>query len=429
MALPGAAQVGGFGGPAVLSRGTRPGGGDGARPLMVTGSVTLSGIYSTGLTSAATDGQGGSVEEDSYGANVAWRLMANRTGRRDAVFVAYGGGYTGYGSAQSFSGLNQSLTLSYTRQLTRRWTAFLGQSGITSNTILNEYAPAGTDLPIAEIPNPRMEILDSRYYLLSSAAGLNYQKSARLNFSMAGGALFSRRHSQSLASSNGFIGGGNMSYMMNRRQQIGVSYSYGTYYLTKSFGESQVMSSSVTFGRALNSRWFFNVGAGIYDVHSTRLRTVAVDPAIVLLTGQSQTLEVADVRRQGLAAEGGISGRLRHTTVNFGYTRGITPGNGLYLTAERETVFANLGYSTQRRFSFSGQVEWNRLKATAQDIGQAKGFGGSIGMSYRLISVLHLTGSVYAYHWEIDQSGFARDRISAIVGISFTPGEYPVRLF
>jgi hypothetical protein len=429
LAYPALAQMGGFGGPSVLTRGTRPAGREGARPIYLRGSLDIMGIYQSGFISPATDERGNLIDEGSYGGGLGWNVSANRQGRRDNVFFGYGGNYSAYKRASYFSGLNQSLTLSYGRQLSRRWNMFLAQSGESYSNSLNNVRAPLTDEFTAELPGPEQEFIDNRYYALSSAAGLSYQKSARMSFSMSGGAMFARRHSEALASSNGFIGTGNMAYMLNRRTQIGVSYSYGTYYLTRHFGEGQIQSSNFIFGRLLSRRWYLNVGAGAYHADTKRLQRVPVDPFIAALTGQTETLEVFNGKRAGFSGQASVAGRFREASVNLGYQRGVSPGNGFYFLAETESIFARVGYETRRRFSMFGRVDWMTLRAVTQDIGKSTSFGAGFDTGYRLTSILHLRGSVQVRRWDVNNAFFERNRFFASVGLSISPGELPLALW
>jgi hypothetical protein len=220
-----------------------------------------------------------------------------------------------------------------------------------------------------------------------------------------------------------------MTYMLNRRQQIGVSYSYGTYYLTKDFGEAEVQAATFIYGRVLSRRWYLNLGVGTYQADSIRLQQVAVDPFIALLTGQTQTLEVFNGRRRGFSGRAEIAGRFRRATVNLAYNRGISPGNGVYFIAETETVSAGAGYETRRRFSMNGQAEWMRFKAVTQNIGNAVGYGGNFQAAYRLNKFLHLRASAHVYRWDINGAFFGRDRFFATLGLAYSPGELPLTLW
>lgn len=428
-AIPSMAQVGGFGGPSILTRGTRPAGREGMRPIFFSGSLDLNGIYGQGLTPPATDDRGELVEEDAYGGEVAWTLTARRQARRDSFFVSYGGNYQGYTRATYFSGLNQMLNLTYSRQLTRRWTGFLSQAGLSSNNIFGTVPLQSTDEFSAQLPTSQSEIVDNRFLVLSSAGGLNYQRSARMAFSFSGGFMVQQRRSEALASSNGVIGTASMSYMVSRHQQIGVSYSYGTYYLRRGFGETDIQSTMFTYGRAVSRRWFVNLGGGVYRADSQRLRQVAVDPFIVLLTGQTSTLEVFRGIRQGFSGHGAISGRFRRASIDLRYQRGISPGNGVYFIAETESVGATAGYETTRRWSISVSADWNRMKGVTQDLGTAIGYGAGVHTRYRLNSILHLNGSVQVYRWDLDATAFNRNRIQARAGITISPGEIPLSLW
>jgi hypothetical protein len=401
---------------------------EGSAPATFRASLGLGAAYNSGLTAVATDDQGNTLDQDTFGGSVTWSLSGSKHDRRNGFFGSYSGSYDGYGAYGYYSGLSQHLNLTFRRQMSRRWGLFLAQAASNSNTIFNSTTRLGTDEFTADLPSPAQEILDVRSYYFSSAAGLNYQRTARLSFSLSGGTLITRRHSRALASSDGYLGTANISYRLSRRQEIGISYIYATFFLTRQFGETSVQSANLTFGRVLSPHWFINVGAGPNYVEYSRLSRVIVDPVIARLTGQSSTIAAVDGRRRGFNALGGISGRYRNTRVQFGYLRAITPGNGLYFTSEQESVSAGLGYST-RRFSFTGSASWNRLKAITQDLGNAQGYGGGLGASYRLARKVHFVSSANYLFWNIEPSTFRRERFYARVGVTLSSGDLPLALW
>ena len=127
------------------------------RPVYFTGSLDLNGIYGQGLTAPATDEAGALLDEDAFGGGVAWTLTGKRQTRRDHFFVSYGGNYQGYTRATYFSGLNQSLNLTYSRQLSRRWTGFVSQAGMSSNNIFGSGRLQSTDEFSADLPSSQSE--------------------------------------------------------------------------------------------------------------------------------------------------------------------------------------------------------------------------------------------------------------------------------
>ena len=430
LAMPALAQTGGFGGPSVLSRGTRPATRASGPPVTVTGSLMLAGTYSSGLTPVATDAQGNLFDDDSYGGSIGWNLIASKQGKRSTSYFSYSGGYQAYTSSKFLNYANQDARFAFSRQLTRRWQTYISLSAATYGSVLNNVKAPSTDELVAQLPRPELEIVDARYYALSAALGLSYQKSARLSFNMQAGAARQSRQSRALSSSQGYLGTGNMSYMLNRRQQIGVSVGYGTYFLRGGFGEASYVTTQFNYGRVLNPRWYFNVSGGVYQSDSTRERTVAVDPVIAQLTGQAFTVEAFRGKRKSGSGSANLSGRLRNNaSVNFSYDRGISPGNGLYMMAEQETVMASVGFATRRRFRFDVGADWLKMKAITQQLEVASGYGGSANASYRIASFVHATGNVAFRNWEIGENTFSRNRFFASFGLSFSPGERPLLTF
>lgn len=423
----------GFEGPSILSRGTRPiGRGDG-RPVRIRAYAGLGAMYTDGLGAPGTTPDGKPFDVSSYGGNVTFGVYGGRTTPRDTLNVDYSGGMNLFSDSASFyTGLNQSLSLNYSRQLSNRWSMFSGVSANTANSALATFRPALTQNYFPNQYNPANELFDNRMYALGAGVGASYKASSRLTFSMMGGSGTVIRRSEGLISHYNWGSSGEVSYALNAKANVGAAYSFGQTGYRKGFGDAVMQSWMGMYSRQLSRRWFLGVGAGLYRVEMNRLTTVRLDPFLASIIGQSLTVERFYSTNQGLSASANLGAAFRRSTINFSYFRGVNPGNGVFLTSEAEGVGANWSYGGFRRLSFGAGGGWGRMKAllqTAADINRFESYSGFTGMSYRLTNFLHFNSSLTATRAQIVGPSFLRSRYMAVAGLAFSPGEIPLRLW
>ncbi len=429
---------GGYTGPSVLSRGARPIGRSGGTPIRFRGYGSVSSVYATGLTPIATDRAGEAFDDKGWGATAGFGLYGSKSGRRSATTVSYGGGYQLFQENSYYNGVNHNVSVSHERQLNKRWTLGVGVNGTQMSNIL--AAQAATRSPFDSTGYTNLfdlstDAFDGNVLSYGGQATASYQKSARWTFSMSGGTFITRRHSQSLASAQGYGANGEASYAISRRTQVGIAYSYNNFFYPKGFGRSDVNSWMGTFSRVLTKRWSFNGAAGLYRVESQRLDRVQVDPAVAALIGQSSSVEVSHTITHGLSAGAGLQGRYGRAGIGLGFQRGIAPGNGVYLTSQQDSVFANVSVLGTRRFNvgfFGNYVRLKQLFGALSGPGFFDTYGGGGGSSYRLFSFVHLTANADYRRTNIDNAfrrDFLRNRSQVSLGLAFSPGELPLNLF
>jgi hypothetical protein len=58
-----------------------------------------------------------------------------------------------------------------------------------------------------------------------------------------------------------------------------------------------------------------------------------------------------------------------------------------------------------------------------------KGFGGGVGAAYQLGHGLHLTTRINTRDYEIRGTSFARNTVSASIGLAYSSGDTPLALW
>jgi hypothetical protein len=305
-----------------------------------------------------------------------------------------------------------------------------------SNVLSSQSRSPIADAPFAPSFAPTDELFDTRLYSLSGQVGASYQKSAKLVFSMSGGSMFTERRSRALTSVRGYGSNGQLTYSLSRRTQLGAIYSYNNYYFPRGFGRSDVHSWMGQYGRVFSPRWTGSLSAGLYRAESQRLQTVRIDPAVAAIIGITNSVSVAHGVTNGLALEASLGGRFTRTAIALGVTRGITPGNGIYLTSQQDRVFGSVSLVGQRRWNlgfFGSYAHFRQIFDGLARGGFFDSYGGGPGFNYRLFSAVYLNTRADYRRVVLDQnrpgSQFLRNRWSVSVGLAISPGELPLHIW
>jgi hypothetical protein len=424
-----------FRGPNILSRGTRPIGRSGDRPINLRGFVSIGAGYWGGLTRSATDDTGSFPNDNTYSGFLGFGGYGSRADVRSNTAASYRGGFQLFSKRAGYTGINQAGSVQHSRQIARRWSFFSQLGAASYSTVLSGVSPQPFDQPFFDPAQTQAnEVFDSRSYSVQAGAGVTYQKSARLTFGMSGGAFTVRRKSAALIGNESYFASGEMAYQLSRRTSVGAIYGFGTSFYRKGYGEAFFNTYQGAFSRVLSPRWQFSGTAGMYKIEMDQLRRVAVDPLVTLLTGQTSVLEAAYENHYGLAASAALSGRFQRSNFSLNYYRGANPGNGFVLASQAESANA---YYTNQGFSRIGSgvwASWTRFKPVLRNNNtQAyETYGAGTGASLRLTEFLHFTISAGIYRSDMDFSGnsdLKRTRYLVSAGLTFSPGEVPLVLW
>lgn len=424
------AQYGGFGGPSILSRSGGPSGRTGSNPIGFTGYLGANGLYSTNLNRLEATDSGTSFQvRDSYGASILGGIQGYKSTARSSTSVDLNLNYSWLKYSQVSRGLSESLAVTHSRQISRRVMWFIGANGQSTNRSLifsnQRYSPE----PIPDLPSQQEEIFDTRIYRANAGTGVTFQQSARLAFSLQAGAFGNERRSKRFVDSRGFMGGASVQYSLSRRQYVGASFQYGTFYFPGAYGETKYYSPQAFWGVSLNRIWNLTLYAGIFQAHTTRLVAVPLDPFIVELTGQRTALEIFDGNHRGFSGGISLNGNYRRWGISLSANRGITPGNGVYMTGERTTASASVSHTLGQKSSFSLFANASQMKALTQTIGNSRFYSGGASYSYRINGYLNFSSSVGAYRTEAVGQQIKFNRLMATAGLFFSPGELPLHIF
>lgn len=418
-----------YAGPAILSRGEAAF--SGSQPnITFRPFLSSNATYSTGLSNVSVDEKGDLTSRSGYGANFNWGISGLHSWRRTKVSVTYRGGYA-WIDRPGFSSPTHSLLLAVQRQLSRH---VLLSSTTTAGWFKRDFFLVGQPQTSLYDPNtanlPSTDFFDQRTIYLTSTLGLGYQRTARLSFNFGGGVATTRRGSRALFSSNGLGAQGDVQYRLSRVSTVGAIYRFSYSNYRGVFGSAVAHSVAGAYSRALGPRVEFSGFAGVVRPEIQFLQVVQADPAITALLGITSGTRIVHSIYYGPTFGARISRRLETGSVWATATRGMSQGNGLFLTSESTAFSTGYGYNGLRRWSLSAAATYAMSQSKANVLGEYRTLSGGVTASRTLPLNLHLTFNYQARRYQSnDYTRYNRVLHAASVGIAWSPGELPLRVW
>ena len=424
-AAPVLAQIGGDAGPSVLSRGA----GGGVAPedgLAIRPYINLSSVYNSALVGEQTGPDG--ATQGGFGGEAAVGLYGYKNWRHTVLGLNYRGDYRRYERRSYLEGTNQFLTFGITHQPSRHLTISLREGAGTYSRNTSYLGTFGFyDPTFAQVPQD--EILDTRTIYMTTMADVTYLKSARLSFNFGGTGFVVRRQKSSLYGVVGGSGRVDAMYRASRRTTLGVDYFFTHFGYNKAFGTGDMHSVGADYSVAVSPSWELRFRAGMLRIETLGLSTVQLDPEVAAILGRSQGVAASYRVFTRPSYSGQIAGKVGHGSVSFSYNHGASPGNGVFLTSQQDSGMASYGYTGMRYWSFSSSFIYTQMRSVAQDIGLYRNVGGAFGASRSIGSRnVFLTARADLRH-TIAGTGFLRNYQTVTVGVAYSPGDVPLRLW
>jgi hypothetical protein len=432
-----------FAGPAVLSRGEAP-------AMMTSLAVRfrpfmqIAGSYDTGLAGLTLDGNAQLATRVSTGIRTIWGVSGVHQGKFTMIGLDYRGSITHYSRAitygssiarnNSYDSLNlgQSLMLGVTHRLAKHATLTLSQSagmftrdfGLLGLPQTVPFDPAGTYTPTTDF-------FDNRTLYSTSQAGLSLQKSTRLSFSAGGGLYLVRRRSESLFGTSGASANGDAQYRLTRTTTVGGAYSFQHFTSSRASATSDVHSAYGTFARRLSRRGEFSGFAGLMRIETKFLQRFPVDPVIAQLLGITDSTQIVHRIILTSRLEGRFSWLFPSGVAFLSAGRGITPGNGVFLTSLENRYNVGYVYTGLRRWAFHAQVAYRQATSIQNQVGSYTTASAQTAVSRTLSHWgLNVVGTFAVRQYSSNSfSGYNRTIQQATIGLGFSPGEVPLRIW
>lgn len=423
------AQIPGYGGPGVATRGTGAGA-RGTEDVSIRPFVSINGISDSGIIAVGLDERGNITNPGAlYGVEASVGAYGAKRWSKSRLGLDYRGGYRHYTRQTFFDGSDHVLALDYGRQLTRRTTFSLSLlGGTTSRNMGGTFGILGVVDPTL-LGTTLNDLFDNRAYFAGASGSLQVLVGPKNAFTMGATGMAVRRQSRALVGLNSQQAFGGWQRTVNRKTSIGIQYQYLHVDYPRVFAESDVMSTVITLRRQIGRRWMMDLAGGAYRIDFAGVREVEVDPVIAELFGTTSGREAFNTITYTSSIQASVTRTMRRSTVNIQYRRGLNPGNGVLLLNRQEVGGVNYTYNTGYRWALSGRAMVSKFAGLGTFNDRFYSYGTGFTASRQLAGAMYFTGSVDLRKFGVSTSGFERTGIRVSLGITYSPGEIPVNLF
>jgi|ERR1051326_5606783 hypothetical protein len=419
-----------YGGPAVLTRGQSP---TGMSPSQIDFRpyLSLDFGYDHGLNGVSINPNGAPVDVSSTALDVSGGVSGLHSWKHTTVGLDYRAAFRHYTGQSYYDGTDQTLLLGVTHMLSRHVVFSLHENaGMFSQS-------AGAPSLLQTVPFdpsttfvPTNDFFDNRTIYVSTQADLTVQKSTRLSFSIGGDGFLTRRRSTALYGVSGGGARADVQYRASRDVTVGAGYTYTHYAFRGIFSGTDLHAAVGSISTRLSRTVEFGAIAGVayYDLKITR--TVAVDPVVAAIIGISSVREVS----YSVNYSPNIAARISKTVprgiffVNGGHA--ITPGNGLFLTSTSTTIGAGYSYTGLKRWSINVSLYYARSQSQANFVGTYGNLSATASVSRQIMRGTHGVFNVSVRQYDSpDFRNYNRWSYGVHLGLGFTPGDIPIRLW
>lgn len=419
-----------YAGPAILSRGEAPAAMASPqidfRPF-----VEFAGVYDTGLSGVAVNSQGQLGNEASPGLEVTGGISGVHSWRHTKLGLDYRGSVRRYTQATSYDSTDQSLMLGIVQRFSRHVSLTLSEdAGLFSRNFglpgLSQTVPFDPSTTYA----PTTDFFDNRTEYLSTQANLVFQKTARLSFSLGGDGFLVRQSSAALYGVTGATAHADVQYRLTRRSTIGANYSYTHFDFIHVLSSTDMHAVEGVYSMRL-SRWLeFSGDGGMARAETRFIQNVPIDPAIAALIGTPEGTKVLDRLDHFTILNGRLSRTFPKGVAYISGGRGVTPGNGLFLTSVMTTALAGYDYTGLRRWSFGVSGGYQRASSIGNVIGTYGGTYGTLTASRQIMRSIHAVASFSARQYSSATFTLYNRLIYDVrVGVGYSPGDIPLRIW
>ena len=419
-----------YGGPAILARGQSPAAME-ATQIDFRPFVSVTGSYTAGLNGVSVDANGAPVDDASFGVTLGFGVSGFHSWKHTRLGLNYSGGFSHYAKSFYDGVSSQSFQLSVTHQLSRHAVLSLNGSAVLyGSNRASPTLPQTIEFDPATTYVPTNDFFDNRTFSLSAQPSLAIQRSRRLSFLLGGDGFLTRRRSTALFGSKGVGAHGDIQYRASRRSTVGVMYSYMHYSFTGIYGATDAHTVGGTYSTILSRSTQFSATVGVSRYENVFVEIVPIDPAIAAVIGISFAQRVSYQPNITPNLSARLSKVVPRGSVFLNASHGINPGNGLFLTSTSTNIGGGYNYSGLRHWSISAGANYNNSTSQGNVVGQYGGYSASLSASRQVAPMTHGVFSFDVRKYDSgDFKNYNKWSYSVNLGLSFSPGDIPVRLW
>jgi len=421
---------GGYLGPGVLSSGATGIGNRSGQQVDLRFYGGVDGFYDSSIQPVAVDSKGNLVVLNGLeGVEANFGVYGSHAWRTALLGVDYHGVVREYAGNSGFDGIDQTLSLGYTLQESRR-VAFNAQvlagilsNGLSSIGILPEFSSTNV------VATPTTLLFDNRSYYLQGGLDVKIIESPRTAITFGGQGFEVWRQSALLVGVEGYSAHGTIEHKLNKSTSVGFIYQRQHFDFPKAFGQADIDTGELFLGTNLGAHWSLVLRGGVFHSEVKGLQTVALNPVVAALLGQTASIQA--FYREDIYPSGQISltRKFKTASLNFSYAQTVSPGNGVYLTSKTENGGASYSYSGIRKVNLSLAGGYSSLASLGQGIQPYRGGNAGAGITYTMPYSLHLVGR-YDYRYQaIEDLIYKHTGYRVSMGITYSPGRVPLSLW
>lgn len=427
---------GGYGGPSMLSRGGNLPGKRGRAPVDITLYGGLRAMYEARLTPVQLNQEGDllSISRTSMQAEIG--AYGGHSWRKTTLGLDYRGDYRRPLSTSTsnpnqnfpgYLGTNQALSLQLQHQLTRRISIGFTETAGTSNRAFGGFAaPAGSDVDSLNLVNN--EVFDSRTHFTRTGLMASYQHSARTSFFGGANHFAVRRVNRQLISTWGHTVAVGAQYRLTRKTSIGAQYMHFRFYFPRAFAGSEAQGGGIFISRSLFRNADFSASAALLHLRNYGTQQVQLSPEVAAILGQSTSVAAFERTRIAPQMSATIGYTLERSRLYASAGTGITPGNGVFLTAQTTTASVGYSYTGIRNMSMGLSANYSRRDRGMISIGTLTMYGVGGGINYRLGGNVNLSSQL-DYRTFNSSTIRGREGYSASLGITISSVNVPLSIW
>jgi hypothetical protein len=423
------AQLGGdYLGPAVLSSGATGVGNRSGQQVDLRFYAGVNGIYDSTLQPVALDSKGNLITVGGlYGVEGNIGAYGTHSWKTAQLGLDYRGTFREYANYSQYSGIDQYLTLGYTWFQSRR---LIWKAQLTGGLLDDALGGIGFQPEVTStsptVLTPASLLFDNRSYFVQGGLDVTWQQTARTSFTFGGQGFDVWRQSAFLVGVEGYNLRGSVEHKLNRDTSVGFTYLRQHFNFPKVFGQGDIDSGELFLGTNLGRLWKLTVRGGVFHSEVSGLQTVALNPVVAALLGQSTSVQA--FYRENIFPSGNVSltRRFKQGSLNFSYAQSVVPGNGVYLTSKNDTAGVDYSYTGIRKVNLNISGGYNSLVSLGQAIQPYRTAYGGAGFTYALPLSLHLVGRYDYRHQEIDSLSYKTNGYRVSFGVTYSPGHVPL---
>ena len=160
------------------------------------------------------------------------------------------------------------------------------------------------------------------------------------------------------------------------------------------------------------------------------MQSVAIDPAIAALIGISSAERVSYQKNYSPNIAVRLAKTVPRGTIFVNASHSLMPGNGLFLTSTSTNAGVGYNYTGLRRWAISAGANYDRSNSVGNVIGQYGEYSANLSVSRQVAPATHGVLSFNARRYDSgDFQNYNKWAYGARLGLSFSPGDIPLRLW